>query len=88
MALTPNTLGTQRTRVRLLVQEPNAQYWLDATLNAYINEAQFDIATGTPPGIPVGNEEPLLATEAFTGAVTDQELYYNCIVIEHVLMFF
>ena len=75
MALTPNTLAAQRTRIRLLLQEPTAQYWLDATLTAYINEAQFDIATGTPPGIPVGNEEPLLATEAFTASVLDQELY-------------
>ena len=75
MALTPNTLGTQRTRIRLLLQEPQSQYWLDGTLNAYINESQFDIATGTVPGIAVGNEEPLLASEAFTAAVTDQELY-------------
>lgn len=75
MALTPNTLVLQRTRVRLLVQEPTSQYWADATLTAYINEAQFDIAVGCPPGVATGQEEPLLATEATVPSVTDQEVY-------------
>jgi len=75
MPLTPNTRVLQLARVRLLVQEPTASYWTDALLNIYINEAQVDIATGCVPGIATGQEEPLLASEAFTASVTDQELY-------------
>ena len=75
MALTPSTLGDQRTRVRLLLQEPTSQYWTDVTLNAYINEAQFDIAVGCVPTVPTGMEEPLLATESFTEGVAGQEMY-------------
>lgn len=75
MPLTPSTLATQRTRVRLLLQEPSSQYWTDATIDAYINESQFDIGIGCVPGVPVGNEEPLLASEAYTDSVASQELY-------------
>ncbi len=75
MALTPNTLTLQRDRVRLLLQEPTAQYWTNAVLDLYINEAQFDIAVGMVPGVPGGQEELLLASEATTASVNDQELY-------------
>lgn len=75
MALTSNTLTLQLARVRLLVQEPTAAYWSDAALNQYINEAQSDIATGCVPGVPVGMEEPLLASETTLDSIANQELY-------------
>ena len=75
MALTPNTLSLQRTRLRLYLNEPTAQFWTDALLNMYINEAQFMIACGLIPGTHTGMEEPLLATEAYTATVADQEMY-------------
>ena len=75
MALTPNTRTLQLARVRLLVQEPTAQYWTDALLNIYINEAQMDIAVGCVPGAPGSMEEPILASEAYTTSVASQELY-------------
>lgn len=75
MALAPNTLTLQRDRVRLLLQEPTAQHWTNATLNLYINEAQMSIATGVIPGVATGMTGPLLASEAFATSVNDQELY-------------
>ena len=75
MALAPNTLVLQRDRVRLLIQEPTAQYWTNAVLDLYINEAQFDIAVGSVPGTAAGMEEPILGTEATTASVAAQEFY-------------
>ena len=75
MALTPNTLVLQRDRLRLLLQEPAALYWTNAQLNQYINEAQLNVAVGAVPSRVSGLEFPLLASEAFTASVVDQELY-------------
>jgi len=75
MGLMPTTRVLQRDRVRLLLQEPTAQHWSNATLNLYIDEAQFSIATGCVPGMTTGMTEPLLASEAYAASVDDQELY-------------
>lgn len=75
MALTPNTLSLQRTRVRFYLQEPTAQFWTDALLNMYINESQFAIACGIIPGLATGMLEPILPSEAYCDAVASQELY-------------
>lgn len=75
MALFPNTLALQRDRVRLLIQEPTAQHWTNATLNLYINEAQACIATGVLPGVTQANQGPILASESTTPSVDDQQFY-------------
>lgn len=71
------TLGTILTQVRSLLNEPVANFWSDAILTNYINEAVRVIAekAGCYRTIKIVSTTPLARMVAFTG--------YKCIAVEY-----